>query len=233
MNKKVKKYLLKYSLEFLVIVMGISVSFWLSNYQESLDNAEKEIQVYNDLFNGISSLDMGIKERTFAFKFDSDIIENLLGLSDFNKYNYDDLMTAVTDWRGFGQNQETYSTLKEEGSLKYIVSKELKVKLEKFYGSATNGIISNMEDDVIMQREILNYLNYNYPKLVLRGNEYDDKSLILNFKSVLKKDLTLKSLIKAKHRFMLNKYEGILNYDKGQKELKGQIKSELDKLNKP
>ena len=208
--------------------MGISVSFWLSNYQESLDNAEKEIQVYNDLFNGISSLDMGIKNRAFAFKFDSDIIENLLGLSDFNKYNYDDLMTAVTDWRGFGQNQETYSTLKEEGSLKYIVSKELKVKLEKFYGSAANGIISNMEDDVIMQREILNYLNYNYPKLVLRSNN-DDKSLILNFKSVLKKDLTLKSLIKAKHRFMSNKYEGILNYNKVQKELKGQIKLELTK----
>ena len=49
-------------------------------------------------------------------------------------------MTAVTDWRGFGQNQETYSTLKEEGSLKYIVSKELKVKLEKFYGSAANAL---------------------------------------------------------------------------------------------
>ena len=229
MNKKVKKYLLKYFLEFLVIVMGISVSFWLSNYQESVDNAEKEIQVYNDLFNGISSLDSTIKNRTFAFKFDLDIIENLLGLSDFNKYNYDDLMTVVIDWRGFGQNQETYSTLKEEGSLKYIVSKELKVKLEKFYGSAANGIISNMEDDIIMQREILNYLNYNYPKLVLRINDYDDKSLILNFKSVLKKDLTLKSLIKAKHRFMSNKYEGILNYNKVQKELKGQIKLELTK----
>jgi hypothetical protein len=85
-------------------------------------------------------------------------------------------MTAATDWRGFGQNQETYSTLKEEGSLKYIVSKELKVKLEKFYGSAANGIISNMEDDVITQREILHYLNYNYPKLVLRSNEYDTRT---------------------------------------------------------
>jgi uncharacterized protein (DUF1015 family) len=82
---------------------------------------------------------------------------------------------------------------------------------------------------VIMQREILNYLNFNYPKLVLRS----DKLLILNFKSVLKKDLTLKSLIKAKHRFMTNKYKGILNYDKNQKELKGQIKSVLDKFNKP
>jgi len=228
-----KKYLIKYSLEFLVIVMGISVSFWLSNYQESVDNAEKEIQVCNDLFNSVSSLYDEIEDRTLAFKFDLDIIENLLGLSDFNKYNYDDLMVAVIDWRGFDPNQETYSTLKEEGSLKYISSKELKVNLEKFYGSEGGYIISNMEDDIIMQREILKYLNYNHPILVLRNNEYNDESLILNFKSVVNKDLTLKSLIKAKQRFMLNKYNGILEYDKVQKELKGQIKSELDKLNKP
>ena len=228
-----KKYLIKYSLEFLVIVMGISVSFWLSNYQESIDNAEKEIQVCNDLFNSVSSLYDEIEDRTLAFKFDLDIIENLLGLSDFNKYNYDDLMVAVIDWRGFDPNQETYSTLKEEGSLKYISSKELKVNLEKFYGSEGGYIISNMEDDIIMQRDILKYLNYNHPILVLRNNEYNDESLILNFKSVVNKDLTLKSLIKAKQRFMLNKYNGILEYDKVQKELKGQIKSELDKLNKP
>ena len=215
-----KKYLIKYSLEFLVIVMGISVSFWLSNYQESIDNAEKEIQVCNDLFNSVSSLYDEIEDRTLAFKFDLDIIENLLGLSDFNKYNYDDLMVAVIDWRGFDPNQETYSTLKEEGSLKYISSKELKVNLEKFYGSEGGYIISNMEDDIIMQREILKYLNYNHPILVLRNNEYNDESLILNFKSVVNKDLTLKSLIKAKQRFMLNKYNGILEYDKVQKELK-------------
>ena len=214
-----KKYLIKYSLEFLVIVMGISVSFWLSNYQESIDNAEKEIQVCNDLFNSVSSLYDEIEDRTLAFKFDLDIIENLLGLSDFNKYNYDDLMVAVIDWRGFDPNQETYSTLKEEGSLKYISSKELKVNLEKFYGSEGGYIISNMEDDIIMQREILKYLNYNHPILVLRNNEYNDESLILNFKSVVNKDLTLKSLIKAKQRFMLNKYNGILEYDKVQKEL--------------
>ena len=226
-----KKHLLKYSLEFLVIVMGISVSFWLSNYKDSIENAEKEIQVFDELFNGISSID--IKTRTEAFKFDLDIIDNLLGLSDFENYNYDNLLVAVTDWRGFRLNQDTYSTLKEEGSLKYIKSKDIKIKLEKFYNSAGGDIISNMEDDIIMQREILKYLNYNYPILVLRNKEYNDESLILNFKSIVNKDLTLKSLIKAKHRFMSNKYDGILRYDKTQKELKGLIKFKLDKLLKP
>ena len=45
--------------------------------------------------------------------------------------------------------------------------------------------------------------------------------------------LTLKALIKAKHRFMSNKYKRILSYDKTQKELKGLIKYKLDKLLKP
>ena len=228
-----KKHLLKYSLEFLVIVMGISVSFWLSNYKDSIENTEKEIQVFDELFNGISSLDIGIKNRTEAFKFDLDIIENLLGLSDFENYNYDNLLATITDYRGFGLNQDTYSTLKEEGSLRYIKSKDIKIKLEKFYNSAGSFIIPNTEDDKIMQRDILKYLNYNYPILVLRNKEYDDESLILNFKSIVNKDLTLKSLIKAKHRFMSNKYEGILRYDKTQKELKGLIKFKLDELLKP
>ena len=37
-----KKYLLKYSFEFLVIVMGISVSFWLNNWNESIKKTSLE-----------------------------------------------------------------------------------------------------------------------------------------------------------------------------------------------
>ena len=42
-----KKYLLKYTFEFLVIVMGISVSFWLNNWSESV----KENNIEKDLVN--------------------------------------------------------------------------------------------------------------------------------------------------------------------------------------
>ena len=42
-----KKYLLKYTFEFLVIVLGISVSFWLNNWSESV----KENIIEKDLIN--------------------------------------------------------------------------------------------------------------------------------------------------------------------------------------
>ena len=42
-----KKYIIKYTFEFLVIVMGISVSFWLNNWNESV----KENNIEKDLVN--------------------------------------------------------------------------------------------------------------------------------------------------------------------------------------
>ena len=41
MNKKVKKYILKYTLEFLVIVLGISISFWLNELSVEKNEIEK------------------------------------------------------------------------------------------------------------------------------------------------------------------------------------------------
>ena len=44
-----KKYLIKYSFEFVVIVIGISVSFWLNEISIGNQNEEERIKVLNSL----------------------------------------------------------------------------------------------------------------------------------------------------------------------------------------
>ena len=58
-----KKYIIKYSFEFVVIVLGISVSFWLNEL--SIDN-QNEVE----RFKVLNSLKMEINEiRPYRFKF--------------------------------------------------------------------------------------------------------------------------------------------------------------------
>ena len=67
-----KKYLLKYTFEFLVIVLGISVSFWLNNWSESV----KENNIEKDLVNLlIIDIENKKNENEFDIKIFNSAIE--------------------------------------------------------------------------------------------------------------------------------------------------------------
>ena len=66
-----KKYLLKYSLEFLVIVMGISVSFFIEkrnakDYQEELKNQSLK-RIIKNIEVDIIDLKYNIEVNTYCF----------------------------------------------------------------------------------------------------------------------------------------------------------------------
>ena len=52
---KLKKQIIRYSFEFLVIVMGISVSFWINEWDETRSNKNQYLKdlksIRNDLKN--------------------------------------------------------------------------------------------------------------------------------------------------------------------------------------
>jgi hypothetical protein len=229
MNKKVKKNIFKYTLEFVVIVLGISISFLLNEYKNSVDSDTKEIQVYRNLLTSLNDFEDKLEERKTVFKFDVDILDNLLDLSDFNAYNYKDLLIATTDWRGFGFNQEMYSLLKEDGSIGHIKSVYLKIAVQNFFKNGDGSIKGNLEDDKIIQREILKYLNFNYPELVLGSNNLSNSDLKVKlFKKKIKNDLTLSALLQSKQRFMRNKHKAILNYDNLFQQLRFSLREQLN-----
>ena len=79
-----KKIIFKYVIEFSVIVLGISVSFWFDKYQKSLDNIDREKEVLSELSTELEVIENTVKNRDSVFRFDK---ENLIRIIDGNLEN--------------------------------------------------------------------------------------------------------------------------------------------------
>ena len=223
-NKKAKKYFIKYTLESIVIVLGISVSFWVNNKQTIKQNKNNEIKVYQDIKTELNQLSGYIDARTTAFNYDLSLIDSVYKDSPNFNFSYKEMLIAITDWRGFSPGIEIYSSLKYDGGLKYISNPKIKVAIDRFY-APNNAIYANMEDEVVVQREILKFLHLKYPLVLLNedSNSLNESQKIEFFKKIIQNDLSFRSLLKAKRRFMLSKSNGIKFYQKSHQNLLSSI----------
>jgi len=58
-----KKLLTKYSLEFLVIVLGVSVSFYFSELSKANDLKDSSINIQQNLLNEVIEIEKYVMER--------------------------------------------------------------------------------------------------------------------------------------------------------------------------
>lgn len=223
-----KKVFVKYMIEFFVIVVGISVSFWFDRYQVSLDNIDREKEVISELATELDLIQLSVENRESAFTFYFENLTMILNdsLNNFN-FNYPELLIATTDYRGFSPSEEIYTSLKYDGGLKFIRFNSIKIAIESLYNGTKYGVIANMEDEIIVQRDVLKYIQYNYPKLLvdiekMRISELEKISI---FTDIVQKDKTLKSLLTSKLRFMKNKLRFLQDYKNSLFELKKLVRT--------
>jgi hypothetical protein len=222
------KVFVKYMIEFFVIVVGISVSFWFDRYQVSLDNIDREKEVISELATELDLIQLSVENRESAFTFDFENLTMILNDSLNNvNFNYPELLIATTDYRGFSPSEEIYTSLKYDGGLKFIRFNSIKIAIESLYNGTKYGVIANMEDEIIVQRDVLKYIQYNYPKLLvdiekMRISELEKISI---FTDIVQKDKTLKSLLTSKLRFMKNKLRFLQDYKNSLFELKKLVRT--------
>ena len=113
-----QKSILRYVVEFFVILSGVSASFWVEEYRESLQNKEEMYKVLNNLKIELDEIDVYSKEREIVFNKDSDIIRLLTN----NQSNSLDSITllvkttfeievAIIDYRGFRPPMDRYNSI--------------------------------------------------------------------------------------------------------------------------
>ena len=214
-----KKNIIRYFVEFIVILSGVSASFWVEEYRESLQNKEEMYKVLSNLKMELDEIDDYCKEREIVFNKDSDIINMLIKNSG---YSLDSMFllvdstfeieVAIIDYRGFRPPMDRYNSIINEGTLKFVKSDKIKELLSQLNNTFYYYVRANVDDEKTIQQKISTYLIENYPEILVSENNISLDNYLKILKNKIDNDLTLKAYLKSKSRtmyvktFFLNEY---------------------------
>tara|TARA_Y100000768_G_scaffold345650_1_gene292699 strand:- start:150 stop:839 length:690 start_codon:yes stop_codon:yes gene_type:complete len=133
-----KKTIVKYFFEFIVIVIGVSISFYAENYNDSLN----KIQLKNQSLNRIlENLKIDNTDNRFNYKAHSESLISsewiLTNRNNLSAYSRDTigfhLSRAINIITYFVDNQEEYKTIQSSGYIEYLENENLVKGLQEKY----------------------------------------------------------------------------------------------------
>lgn len=214
-----RKLIIKYGIEFFVIVFGISVSFFVENYRESIDQNKKRETTIKSIINELEFNDDYYKARvettTRNMNFVRLFLEDSLSIEIMKSYPRN-LSPANPFWSavGFAPNQSIFNSLVNDGSLNLIKSSSLKAEIDNLYTINYNGVITYIEQEQKIADEAEKMFMKKYPDLYLRNiwNNYGDLALLSDFVSAINKDSEFKALMLFKLSLMQAKVRQLNQY---------------------
>ena len=209
------KTLIKYTIEFIVIVAGVSASFLGEEYREGLQNETERIKALSNIKIELDEINTYCEERRNNYVKDRNVLKYLLDNTSYAFDSIDNLVQsspgiafALNDYREFQPPMNRYNSIINEGTIKFIKSDSVKQQLSELHNTFYSYLKSVVDDEKLIQQKLSFYLAENYPKAILLENYDTEKKTYYNVLSkAINNDEVLKSLIYTKYRKM-----GIKNY---------------------
>lgn len=222
-------FFIKYSLEFFIVVLGISVSFWLSEWNEDrkrvLYNIEDTFDLLEDLRHDEERLEIIVKQIKVGMIKTQRLLVSVELYRD-NILNYRALSDSLVDigyvyeYGTFFMNNSTYKSLLQNGRLHDFPS-EIEKNVKDYYEYVSKRVEDNnrLVDDLTA-----NYYNRHHP-LCLRSQIkelpisqaemrqlYDKEDMRENYTSInfYKASMSLRSRINM-HRAQVQQYMEMRN----------------------
>ncbi len=230
-----KKYLIKYSLEFLVIVLGISISFWLnqitvegeikqqrSRLLENLLLEVEEIEKYCADRLKIWNQDVEIYSKLFEEKLDIEAIEELAISKSRVEFN-------LIYYRDFSPPINRYISAVNTGDLKYIKSQEIVDALTRLHNQNFNMVQSTVEYEKSLKTKLISLFTSNYPNVILNGenNNVSMESYLDSLHKIIIENENIRSELLIQMRYFKTRVSFLKFYLITLDELKFAINQEL------
>ena len=234
-----KKYLIKYSFEFVVIVLGISVSFWLNELSIDNQNEVERIKVLNSLKMEIKEIRDYTFEREKTWMTDLRLLNELLfprnGIVDTDSIlkittAKSRIETFLVIYRVFDPPMNRYYSIINSGDLKFVKSNKIKEILSRLHNTSFSYVETTVEYEKQLKQSFLPFISQNHPEIILArdDNSVSMKKYIDIISQSIKNDKKLKANFIIVKRYLNYKLSFLRLYVMSLEDLEREINLVLD-----
>jgi hypothetical protein len=201
----IKKYIIKYSIEFVVIILGITVSFWLNELSIDNQNEKERIKVLTSLQMEINEIKYYCDERKRTWEIDISLLNEFLYPSN-RIFNVDSILKITTSkirietfmvlYRVFDPPLNRYHSIINSGDLKYIKSDKVKEILSRLHNTSFSYVETAVEHEKLLKQSFIPFLTINYPDVIIARE--NNKISISRYSEILNDAIKGDDKLKAK-----------------------------------
>ena len=232
-----KKNFLKYLFDFIVIVLGITVSFWFNQLSIKKSNDLEGLKVLNSIEMEISEIENYTKERLNSWNDDIDLyseflsdkldlqsIKNITSSKSRIEYN-------LIYYRDFEPPMNRYNSMISSGNIKYIDSEKLKEILTRLHNLNYSNLKTTVEYEKSLKEQLIQILTKNHSNILLIGD--DNKTSLDNYSrelySAIKADNELKTNLIIQMKYFKTRVSLLKLYNYTLSELKDELSIQIEK----
>ena len=233
-----KKYIIKYSFEFVVIVLGISVSFWLNELSIDNQNEVERVKVLTSLKMEIQEIRNYTDEREKTWQTDLNLLNLLLDPKDLNSTS-DSILKITTSksrietflviYRVFEPPMNRYYSIINSGDLKFVKSNKIKEVLSRLHNTSFSYVETTVEYEKQLKQSFLPFIAENHPSIIIARDDQNVsmKEYVQKLVKAIKKDIKLKANFSMVKRYLEYKLNFLRIYVVIMEDLEAEINKEL------
>ena len=233
-----KKYIIKYSFEFVVIVLGISVSFWLNELSIDNQNEVERVKVLNSLKMEIQEIRNYTDEREKTWQTDLNLLNLLLDPKDLNSTSNSILKittsksrieTFLVIYRVFEPPMNRYYSIINSGDLKFVKSNKIKEVLSRLHNTSFSYVETTVEYEKQLKQSFLPFIAENHPSIIIARDDQNVsmKEYVQKLVKAIERDIKLKANFSMVKRYLEYKLNFLRIYVVIMEDLEAEINKEL------
>ena len=207
-----KNYGVKYSIEFVVIILGITVSFWFNELSISNQDERERIKVLSSLQLENNEIKFYCDEKKQTWSNDIRLLNEFLSPNN-GSLNIDNILKITTSknrietfmvlYRVFDPPLNRYQSIINSGDLKYVKSEKVKEILSRLHNTSLSHIETAVEHEKQLKQSFIPFLTEHHPKVILARS--DNRVSVNRYSETLDEAITNDDRLKAK-LVMLKRY---------------------------